>query len=110
MKLIKDSLIDIIFLLVIISALFYNSSTTFIIIWIYTGLLLFAKISALFMPFLQKRAAKTSTPDWVYHIIYGLSLALLIYLGKWYLSGTWALIWIFSILISLKQKKNSSTK
>ena len=109
MKWIKDSLLDIIFLLVIISALFYNSSTTFIIIWIYTGLLLFAKFSALFMPFLQKRAAKTDTPDWIYHIIYGLSFGLLIYLEKWYLSAAWGVIWVLSIIISLKQK-NKNTK
>lgn len=110
MKWIKDSVLDIIFLCVIISTLFYTNSALFIVIWVYTVLLLIAKVIALFMPFLEKRASKTETPDLVYHLIYGISFALFIYMQKWYLAAAWLLIWGISFYVSLKQKRANSNK
>lgn len=109
MSWIKDSLLDLIFLLVILSAVFYPTNVSFTIIWFYTALLLVTKISALFMPGLQKRATKSSTPDVVYHIIYALSIAALLYLEKWYLAGLWALIWVLSIIMIFNYKKKDNT-
>ena len=105
----KDSILDIVFLAVILSTLFYPSNTQFIIIWVYTGLLLISKLLALFMPSLQKRASKTSTPNWIYHTIYALSLGALLYMNKWYLAVSWAVIWILSIVLLSKQTKNTKS-
>lgn len=109
MSWLKDSLLDLVFLLVIASTLFYPSNTSFIIVWIYTALLLASKILALFMPSLQRRAAKTETPNWVYHCIYALSFGALVYIQKWYLASAWALIWIISIILLQKQSNKSAS-
>lgn len=105
MNWLKDSLLDFLFLLVIISTLFYPSNTSFIIIWVYTALLLISKLLALFMPALQKRAAKTETPNWIYHTIYAISVIALLFINKWYLASSWALIWIISIFLLSKNSK-----
>jgi hypothetical protein len=106
MSWLKDSILDLVFMVVIISTVLFPSNTSFIIIWVYTGLLLTSKVLALFMPALQKRAAKTSTPNWVYHLIYAVSLGALLYLNKWYLAGSWAVIWLLSILLLSKQNRS----
>jgi phosphatidylglycerophosphate synthase len=103
----KDSILDLVFMGVIISTLFFPSNTSFIILWVYTGLLLLSKVLALFMPSLQKRASKTSTPNWVYHIIYAVSLVTLLFIQKWYLAGSWAIIWLLSIVLLSKQNNRS---
>lgn len=109
MNWLKDSLLDILFLGVILSTLFYPSNISFIIIWVYTVLLITSKLLALFMPSLQKRASKTRTPNWVYHTIYAFSLGALIFVGKWYLAATWAIIWGLSIVLLSKQTKNTKS-
>ncbi|HAW81550.1 MAG TPA: hypothetical protein DCX27_18730 [Balneola sp.] len=103
----KDSILDLVFMGVIISTLFFPSNTSFIILWVYTGLLLLSKVLALFMPSLQKRASKTSTPNWVYHIISAVSLQTLLFIQKWYLAGSWAIIWLLSIVLLTKQNNRS---
>lgn len=108
MRWLKDSALDFIFLIVIASTLFYPSNSSFVIIWVYTALLLLSKVIALFMPSLQKRAAKTQTPNWVYHCIYAISFGTLLYLQKWYLAVAWALVWVISIIL-LKKQSNTST-
>jgi hypothetical protein len=109
MKWIKDSILDLVFLIVILSTLFFPSNTSFIIIWVYTGLLIVSKLLALFMPALQKRASKTSTPNWVYHLIYATSFGALLYIQKWYLATAWAVIWIISVILLSMQAKNSKS-
>jgi phosphatidylglycerophosphate synthase len=106
MSWLKDSILDFVFLGVIVSTIFLPYDASFIIIWIYTGLLLASKVLAVFMSSLQKRASKTSTPNWVYHLIYAISLGALLYIQKWYLAGAWALIWMLSIFLLTKQKKS----
>ena len=107
MSKLKDSVLDLVFLVVILSTLFYPSDTSFIIIWIYTGLLIVSKVLAVFMPALQKRASKTSTPNWVYHLIYAVSTGALLYINRWYLAIAWAAIWILSVILLSKQAKSS---
>ena len=106
MSWLKDSILDLVFMGVIISTLFFPSNTSFIIVWVYTGLLLLSKILALFMPSLQNRASKTSTPNWVYHLIYAVSFLALLFIQKWYLAGSWAIIWILSIVLLSKQNRS----
>lgn len=109
MSWLKDSILDVVFLVVILSTLFYPTDSSFIIIWVYTSLLLLSKILALFMPYLQKRAKKTTTPNWVYHIIYAASMGSLLYLNKWYLAASWGVIWILSVILLSKQTKKEKS-
>lgn len=108
MNIVKDILVDLIVLAAIAALLFIQNNILEIIIWVYTGLLLTGKIMALFMPSLQRRANKSATPDWVYHLIYLATISILIYQSFYYLAWLWGTIWIFSIISS--QKSNTSTK
>lgn len=102
---IKDIIIDIIALGAISALYFFDNNILLGAVWVYTGLLLVGKILAVFMPSLQKRAQKTETPDWIYHIIYALSIAILLLAQQYYLTGSWALVWLLSIVIVVKSKK-----
>lgn len=105
MNWIKDIIIDIVALGALVSLYFFDNSIFLGIIWVYTGMLLIGKILAVFMPSLQKRAQKTNIPDWVYHIIYALSIVILFVVQEYYLIGAWFLIWMLSIVIVVKSKK-----
>lgn len=97
MNWIKDAYIDILVLAaIVVFSFFYSHNILYGILWGYTGLMLLARILALFMGGLRKRAEKTSAPDVFYHVVYGLSTAILIYAEMYYLAGAWALIWILS--------------
>ncbi len=108
MNIIKDIIVDLIVLAAIAALLFIQNDILEIIIWVYTGLLLAGKIMALFMPSLQRRANKSATPDWVYHLIYLSSIAILIWLSSYYLAGVWGVVWMLSIVSS--QKPRASRK
>ncbi len=105
MSWIKDTILDLIVLLTIVSLIFFDYSAIVIALWVYTGLLFVSKVLALFMPSLKRRSEKTSTPEWFYHIIYLSSIAILAYVKLYYLSGVWLIIWILSIVSSTRTKK-----
>ncbi|MDR9419007.1 hypothetical protein [Gracilimonas sp.] len=90
---IKDAWLDVIILLFIISLAFYSNSVLEIVLWVYTALLLLSKLLALFMPSLQRRANKSEAPSLFYHIIYGITVAVLLYSGFYYLAGAWIIVW-----------------
>lgn len=96
MSWIKDSYLDIIVLILIGFYSFFPGEVIEIVLWVYTALLLLGKILALFMPSLQKRAGKTETPAYIYHIIYGLSVLLLLFVKDFYLAGAWMVVWALS--------------
>ncbi|WP_018126471.1 hypothetical protein [Balneola vulgaris] len=104
MNWLKEIIVDILFLGLIILSLFIESDVLFWVLWGYTGILLLGKILALFMPMLQKQAAKTTTPNWVYHLIYFLSVLILSVAQEYYLAGTWLVIWIISSILAQKNK------
>ena len=105
MSWIKDTILDLIVLLTIVSLIFFDYSAIVIALWVYTGLLFVSKVLALFMPSLKRRSEKTATPEWFYHIIYLSSIAILAYVQLYYLSGVWLIIWILSIVSSTRTKK-----
>ncbi len=105
MSWIKDTILDLIVLLTIVSLIFFDSNALVIALWVYTGLLFVSKVLALFMPSLKRRSEKTATPEWFYHIIYLSSIAILAYVQLYYLSGVWLIIWILSIVSSTRTKK-----
>ncbi len=105
MSWIKDTILDLLVLLTIISLIFFESNTIIIALWVYTGLLLVGKVLSLYMPSLKRRSEKTATPEWFYHIIYISSIAILAYVQENYLSGAWFIVWILSIVSSTKKPK-----
>ena len=110
MKWVKEALLDILSVFAIIAFAFTSNDTLYVAIWVYTGILLLSKVLFFFVNFLQFKAKKTSVPDWFYHIVYVIAIIILAYSKSYYLTGTWALIWILSIIQNPNKKKKSSVK
>lgn len=108
MSWIKDAVVDVIILLVIATYAITLNEILQVVLWVYTGLLLISKLLAFFMPSLQRRANKSQVPDYIYHIIYALTVGMLIFAQDFYLAGTWGIIWIFSLIQSISSGKNKS--
>ncbi len=106
----KDVYLDFIVLLVIAVFAIYEGNILHVILWVYTCLLLLSKILALFMPSLRRKAEKTNAPAYIYHSIYGITVAILAYTGYYFLAGTWAIIWLVSFVNSptVRKKKQST--
>ncbi len=102
----KDAYLDVIILLFIILFAFYPNSVLEVVLWVYTGLLLLSKVLAIFMPSLQQKANKTNAPSLFYHVIYALTIGVFLFVQHYYFAGSWAIIWIISVinLNSGKQK------
>lgn len=105
MKWLKDAYLDVVVLLIILTYAIYPSGVLNIVLWVYTGLLLISKLLIFVMPTLNSKANKTSAPPLFYHIIYGLTVAILIYIKNYYLGSAWIVIWIVSVISLLKTRK-----
>jgi len=68
------------------------------VIAIYTPILLVLKVAALSMGVSAAVKAKggDQAPDWFFHVVYALSLVLMLVAGSMYFVAGWALIWILS--------------
>ncbi|MEX0724302.1 MAG: hypothetical protein WD357_02825 [Gracilimonas sp.] len=105
---IKDAYLDVIILLFIVVFAFYANTVLEVVLWVYTSLLFISKILAFFMPSLQRKANNTTAPQIFYHIVYGLTVGILVYSNNYYLAGAWLAIWIVSV-ISLNSSKKKPT-
>lgn len=110
MNWIKNALLDIIALIIIVAFAITANEVLLIIIWVYTGILLIGKILYFFVDFLQTKAQKTDVPDWFYHINYAVSIAVLAFTGNYYITGSWVLIWILSIMPAIKNARKKTSK
>lgn len=90
---IKDAYLDVLVLLLIVVFAFFTNEILRVVLWVYTLLLLLGKTIALFMPSLQRKADQAEVPQYIYHIIYGLSIGVLLYMQEYYLGSTWILVW-----------------
>ena len=108
MNWIKDAVVDVIILLVIAIYAITLNEILQVVIWVYTGLLFISKLLAFFMPSLQRRANKSTVPDYIYHIIYALTVGMFVYAQDFYFAGAWGIIWIFSLIQSISSGKNKS--
>lgn len=108
MKWLKDAYLDIVVLLIIASYAVYPNDVLNIILWVYTALLLISKLLTFVMPTLNNKANKTSAPPLFYHIIYGLTVAILFYAENFYLGGAWVVIWVVSVISFQKTRKSKS--
>lgn len=103
---IKDAVVDVIILLFIVAYAISLNDVLHVVLWVYTGLLLISKVLALFMPSLQRRANNTQVPILVYHLIYAITLGILIYIGDYYFAAAWGIIWILSVIQYVSSNKN----
>lgn len=110
MSWIKSVLLDIIAFIIIVAFAITANEVLLIIIWVYTGILLIGKILYFFVDFLQTKAQKTDVPDWFYHLNYALSVIALAFTGNYYITGAWILVWVLSVIPSIKTAKNTSSK
>ncbi|MFV1885529.1 MAG: hypothetical protein ACMZ7B_13650 [Balneola sp.] len=110
MNWVKSVLLDIIAFIVIVAFAITSNEVILIIIWVYTGILLTGKILYFFVDFLQAKAQKTDVPDWFYHLNYVLSVAVLAFTGNYYITGAWLLVWILSVIPSIKKRKKTVSK
>jgi|GEM_PF-606895 len=99
---IKDSFLDLLALLFIAFYSFTLNEILEVVIWIYTSLLLLSKILYFFVRFLQTKAIKSNAPIYLAHIVYFLSISLLVYSQNYFLSATWLLIWVLSAIPQFK--------
>lgn len=105
MSWLKSTLVDIIALLLIAVFVFTQISALEIVIWVYTGILLLSKVLYFFIGYLQRKAGKSDAPDWFYHLVYISSIALLVFGQNYYLMSAWIVVWLLSILSTLKSNK-----
>lgn len=96
MKWLKSILLDVAATLVIAIVVFFDETALLeYVVYVYTGLLAIARLLTLFssdMRSITKRSV-TEAPILVYHLLYFLNVAFLIY-GSFYFTGiVWAFIW-----------------
>lgn len=106
MTYLKNLTVDLLSLIGIFFLTYTQNEILRIILLIYAALLLISKVAVLFMPYLQKKASSKEAPQWIYHIIYALSVGLLFYSGYYYLGGIWTAIWLLSVIAVMKMNKS----
>ena len=97
LKWLKELALDIIITIIIVIGSVYNLQAIRIFLFIYTPLILIAKILALTTADKKKRF-KNIAPTWIYHTLYALNIVFLILCHWWILTVGWALVWLFSYL------------
>lgn len=107
MSWLKDAYLDIVILLVVGIFAVYPNAIFEVVIWVYSGLLILSKFLAFFMPSLQQKANKTGAPEFFYHLIYALTVAIFLLITKYYLAAAWVIIWLLSAISSFRSKNKS---
>jgi len=102
---IKSIAIDLISVCLVAGAVFTEPVYLNIAVYIYTGLMVLARLVTLISSNFQQIAGKKKNdgPTWVYHLVYFFNTALLLYGGWWITSAGWGFIWI-AAAISNKNK------
>lgn len=97
---IKHVLVDILMVGVIALATLADVTAARWAVIIYTPLMLVLKVVALAGGGLlgQFRQTQHAPPDWFFHVIYGLSILLLLIGAWWIMAAGWAAIWILSVV------------
>ena len=106
MQWLKQIVIDLLAIVVIALAVFYDSSYLEYVVYIYTGLMVIARLFSLlsenFSAITQKKMA--DTPVWVYHLIYLINVGILISGGWYYTTIGWIFIWIAATIAHNRRK------
>lgn len=105
MEWVKQIIVDLLALIVIAFAVLFEYPVLTYIVYVYTSLMIIARLFSLFSSNFRAITQKkvTEAPIWVYHLIYALTIAVLLF-GQWYIAATgWAFIWISAIIIYKKK-------
>lgn len=90
----KNVIVDLIVTAVIALMVTQGWPWTEILVWVYTPLALLLRIVALFAGQLTRLTkTKHPAPQWFYHLLYAVNVALLLAGAEWILAGGWVLIW-----------------
>lgn len=103
----KHITVDLIATLVIAIVVFYDPGILEYVLYVYTGLMMFARtfsmLSSDFRMITKKKV--TEAPVWMYHLLYFLNVAILLW-GEFYITGaSWLYIWIVATWVYIKQEK-----
>lgn len=74
------------------------------VVWIYTPFMLLLKIGALSGNG-KGPASNTDVPEWFFHLLYGINVAVLFFFHWWYPAAGWAGIWVLSFIAAQRAKK-----
>lgn len=101
----KHIVVDLLAVIVIALAVFYDSNNLSYVVYTYTALLvvarLFSLISENFRAITQKKISEA--PLWVYHIMYFVNV-LILTIGQWYITAAgWVFIWAAATIVQKKK-------
>jgi len=108
MSWIKNALVDMAVTLVMAVFAFTGASWSWWIIAIYTPLMVVLKLFGLSGAAAVVKQKPDEVPVWMYHVLYGANLMLLL-VGAFYLAAAgWALIWVLSVVAEIRRRPSAS--
>ena len=97
MKHLKSILIDLLVTAVILWTVFSDAQWGRVALWIYTPLMILIKVGALTMGRQLTRQVKPDeTPVAIYHVLYAVNVAALLWDRWWIMAGLWVAVWVLS--------------
>lgn len=101
----KEIVVDVFALVIIAFTVFYNQIILTYVVYTYTVLMVLARLFSLlsenFEAITQKKVSQA--PIWVYHLIYAVTIIVLLY-SKWYITAAgWGFIWISAVIAHKKR-------
>ncbi len=103
----KDVLIDVVVTVLIIVLVVTGARWAEIAVWIYTPLMVGAKVLALFARRLL-HMVPSSAPPWFFHALYAVNVGVLLVGARWVLAALWALIWALSVLVDRRRVQTTA--
>ncbi|PIQ62582.1 MAG: hypothetical protein COV99_05575 [Bacteroidetes bacterium CG12_big_fil_rev_8_21_14_0_65_60_17] len=109
---IKHVILDLVILAVLAAWTLTGAVWMWWVIAIYTPLLVVLKVAALTMGVSTAVKAKggDQAPDWFFHVVYGLSLVLMLVAGNMYFAAAWALIWVLSAVGNARNRSSARNR
>ncbi len=111
MKFLKANLLDLLAVALVAFGLFREVQAITVILWIYLALSLLTRVVGFFVPSMVRRATSDNqTPVWFYHLLYGISIAILIYTNRIELGIAWFVLWVSSAISYWQATKKITSK
>lgn len=101
MRWLKQITIDLLATLVIAIVVFFETAFLEYVVYIYTGLMVLARIITLISGNFRKVAKKkvSEAPVWIYHLLYFLNTAFLFFGEFYYTAAGWVFIWLIATYV-----------
>ena len=103
MSWIKNAIVDIGITILIAAMVLTNLNWIYWVLVIYTGFMVLIKVVGLIGPAIKSKVTDDTPPNWFYHLLYALNVALLAMGQHVYLLAGWAVIWLLSIVYQRKR-------